>query len=146
MPLPPDCGSGLNAELTPVTEGEWLLDTSILVDVLRGNEAARDWVDSLPAQSRFLSCVSAAELIAGCRNRREQRALDRERRLYTTIWLDEPASRLGLDLYSRHHLSHGIGFLDCLIAATAALRTLIVATLNVKHFEPLLDVRVRRPY
>lgn len=77
-------------------EGGWLFDTSVLVDVLRGNDAARAWIDALPVPSRFVSFVSVAELIAGCRNRREQRTLDRELRLYTTVWLDEPASRLGL--------------------------------------------------
>jgi predicted nucleic acid-binding protein len=129
-----------------VTEGGWLLDTAILVDVLRGNAAARAWVDSLPSAARFVSFVSSAELLAGCRNRREERTLSRELRLYTTVWLDEPACRLGFDLYNGHHLSHGVGFLDCLVAATARLRGLTVATLNVKHFDPLPEVLVERPY
>ena len=129
-----------------MVEGGWLLDTSILVDVLRGSEAARAWVDGLRLSSRFVSFVSVAELIAGCRNRREQRSLDQELRLYTTLWLDEPASRLGLDLYGRYRLSHGVGFLDCIVAATAVSHMLPVATLNAKHFEPLPDLRVQRPY
>ena len=129
-----------------VSNGPWLLDTSILVDILRGYKPTRDWVDSIPPTDRFVSVITAAELLAGCRNQTEQRAVERELALYAMLWLDEGASQAALEWYRRFHLSHGIGFLDCLIAATAVQRGLRLATLNLKHFAPLTNVHAERPH
>jgi predicted nucleic acid-binding protein len=101
------------------TETRWLLDTSILVDLLRGDRSARIWIDSVPETARIISVVTVAELIAGCRNRAEQRTVERELSLYELAWITDSASQSALDLYKRFHLSHNVGFLDCLIAATA---------------------------
>ncbi|MDW7711857.1 MAG: type II toxin-antitoxin system VapC family toxin [Deferrisomatales bacterium] len=129
-----------------VTGSRWLLDTSILVDVFRGHESAKLWVDSIAPPQRFLSVVTAAELLAGCRNRQEQRAVEREIGLYRIVWLDESISRKSFELYRTFHLSHGAGFLDCLIAATGITHGFLIATLNLKHFEPLSGVKARVPY
>ncbi len=125
---------------------QWLLDTSILVDVLRGHKPSRDWIDSLPEQSCWVSVITAAELLAGCHNQTEQRRVERELELYTIAWLDEEVSQAALQMYRRFHLSHSVGFFDCLIAATAGKRGLQVATLNIKHFSPFSSVRAERPY
>lgn len=129
-----------------MAESGWLLDTSILIDVVRGNTIARNWVDSLPPAFRFISVVTAAELLAGCHNQREQRAIEREIDLYSVLALSEESSRLALDFYKQFHLSHGVGFLDCLIASCALTHGLPIATLNLKHFSILPRVNVRRPY
>ncbi|MBI5877212.1 MAG: type II toxin-antitoxin system VapC family toxin [Chloroflexi bacterium] len=128
------------------TDAGWLLDTSILIDLLRGNARARRWIDSLPAPSRMVSVITAVELLAGCRNQSEQRAIERELSFYELVWIDEDISRSALDLYRQHHLSHGVGFLDCVIAATAAVRSLRLATLNLKHFSPLPGVQTEAPF
>ena len=124
----------------------WLIDTSIVVDILRGHSPAKDWVDTLPEEGRFVSVVTAAELVAGCRNQAEQRRVEREIALYTTVWLDETVSQAALELYKKFHLSHGAAFLDCLIAATAINNGLRLATLNLTHFVPFPDIHAERPY
>jgi predicted nucleic acid-binding protein len=129
-----------------VAEAAWLLDTSILVDVLRGYKPARDWIASIPQSARFVSVITAAELLSGCRNQTEQRAIDRELTLYQTTWVDEAISQAALQMYRRFHLSHGVEFLDCLSAATATERNVQIATLNLKHFAPLPDLSVKKPY
>ena len=129
-----------------MAEAGWLLDTSILIDVLRGYKPARTWIVSVPPSARFVSVVTAAELLSGCRNQTEQRAVDRELALYQTVWLDEAISQAALQLYRRFHLSHSVGFLDCLIAATATGRGLRLATLNLKHFAPFPNIRPEKPY
>jgi predicted nucleic acid-binding protein len=129
-----------------VAEAGWLLDTSILIDVLRGYKPARDWVNSIPEAVQFVSVVTAAELFSGCHNRAEQRAVERELALYQVVWLDEDTSQTALQFYQRFHLSHGVGFLDCLIAATAIALGLRLTTLNLKHFAPFSDLQVERPY
>jgi len=123
----------------------WLLGTSILVDLLRGFPAARDWIDSISQPERAISVITAAELLTGCQNRSEQRVVERELSLYETVGLSEEASQTALERYKHFRLSHGVGFLDCLIAATAFHNELGLATLNLKHF-PFPDLRVERPY
>ncbi|MCC7164909.1 MAG: PIN domain-containing protein [Anaerolineae bacterium] len=70
-----------------MADERWLLDTSVLVDLLRGNIHARAWIDSLSEDARTISVVTAAELLAGCRNRREQRSVEREIELYDMLWI-----------------------------------------------------------
>jgi predicted nucleic acid-binding protein len=124
----------------------WLLDTTILVDLLRGSKSARDWIDSLSENARTISVITAAELLAGCRNRTEQRAIERELNRYETVWVSEDISGSALEYYKRFHLSHSIGFLDCLIAATALKNGLTLSTLNLRHFLPFPDLLVKKPY
>jgi predicted nucleic acid-binding protein len=124
----------------------WLLDTSILIDVLRGSVSARRWIDAQPISACAISVITGAELLAGCRNLREQRAVEREINSYQMLWLDESNSRAALEFYQHFHLSHNVGFFDCLIAATALARDLRLATLNLLHFSVLRGVRAERPY
>ena len=129
----------------PTTETSWLLDTSILVDVLRGDKSARAWIDALPDDACAISVITSAELIAGCRNRTEQRTVERELELYDTLWVTEEISETAFGFYKRYHLSHNVGFLDCLIGATSIANGLHLATLNLKHF-PFPDLEITRPY
>jgi predicted nucleic acid-binding protein len=129
-----------------VADTNWLLDTSILIGILRGQVSARSWVDALALPTRHVSVISSAELLAGCRNQREQRTVERELNLYNVVWIDESISQAALDFYRRFHLSHGVGFLDCLIAATALQHGLRLATLNLRHFAMLPGVQAECPY
>ena len=124
----------------------YLIDTTILVDVLRNNSQAIAWVNSIPLQERWVSVVTYFELLAGCRNRREQRLVAREIRQYHLLLLTEAISSTALSWFTRFHLSHGVGFLDVLIGATALHQGTTMATLNMQHFTPLACVRVERPY
>ncbi|MEE8301651.1 MAG: hypothetical protein V3S24_04355 [Candidatus Tectomicrobia bacterium] len=62
-----------------------LIETTILVDVLRGKEEAIAWVNSVSPRGRWVSAVTYFELLAGCRNRREQRAVGREMGTYRLL-------------------------------------------------------------
>lgn len=59
-----------------------LIETTIVVDVFRGRSEAITWVNSLLPQGRWVSAITYFELLAGCRNRREQRTVVREMRMY----------------------------------------------------------------
>jgi predicted nucleic acid-binding protein len=111
-----------------------LIETIILVDLLQGQEAAISWVNSVSLQNRWVSVITYFELLARCRNRREQRTAAREMRHYRLLHLTEGTSRMALAWFERFHLSHGVGVLDRLIGATALRHHLILATLTTKHF------------
>ena len=50
-----------------------LLDTTVLIDLSRGNTDAADFVDTARSSGipLFISVISAMELIAGCRDKSE---------------------------------------------------------------------------
>ncbi|MBI1801126.1 MAG: PIN domain-containing protein [Chloroflexi bacterium] len=87
---------------------EWLLDTSILIDILRGYKPAQVWVDSIPSAERYLSVITAAELLGGCRSRAEQRTVERELTLYMTLWLSAEVSQAAWEFYRRFQISHKV--------------------------------------
>lgn len=123
-----------------------LVDTSIFVDYLRGNETAKEWMNSFPKGELAYSVITAAELIAGCRNRREQELVEKELALYPMVYISGMISVTAWEWYRQFHLSHGAGFLDCLIGASAHHYGFNVCTLNEKHFNPFTDLKVERPY
>lgn len=120
-----------------------LLDTTILIDVLRGSDAAARWLGSLeevPACSE----VTRVEVLRGVRS--EERG-PTERLLAALRWIpvDEPIARRAGELGREHRASHpGLGVADLIIAATAASVGAELATANVRHF-PMFR-RLRAPY
>jgi predicted nucleic acid-binding protein len=53
----------------------YLIDIDVLLDISRGKQAARDYVDALP-EGWGISQVSALELIVGARDERERAKVD----------------------------------------------------------------------
>jgi predicted nucleic acid-binding protein len=123
-----------------------LIETTILVDVFRGKSEAIAWVNRVPPQGRWIFIITYFELLAGCRNRREQRTVAKEMHSYRLLLLTEDISRTALSWFERFHLNHGVGFLDSLIGATALHQGLTITTINTKHFEPFPGLCVERPY
>jgi predicted nucleic acid-binding protein len=50
----------------------YLVDSDVLIDISRGNPAAREYTDALP-EGWAISQVSALELIVGARDKRDRR-------------------------------------------------------------------------
>ncbi len=116
-----------------------VLDTSIIVDVLRGTDEAVSWLttlDHVPACSE----VTRVEVLQGVRT--AERA-PTERLLQALRWIpvDEGVSRSAGDLGRRFRRSHrGIGIADLIIAATTIELGADLATMNVKHFPMFGDL------
>jgi predicted nucleic acid-binding protein len=121
-----------------------LLDTSILVDVLRKHPPALAW---LSVQSDLgTTPVVWLELIEGARDSRSQRQAlrllqDFERIDVLPADFDRTIYRL-----PRLHLSHNVGMNDCLIAAVSERLNLALYTTNLRHFTPLIDSLAQQPY
>lgn len=119
-----------------------LVDTDVLIANLRGSDPAREWLMSSRTRTGRLavSVVTNAEIIGGMRSleRREViRLLNSVRSLPVT---DMIAYRAG-ELRRRFRRSHAaIGLVDYLIAATADVHGLELATLNIKHFPMFADL------
>jgi predicted nucleic acid-binding protein len=116
-----------------------LVDSDVLIAHLRGVEAARDWLRKERSVGPLaVSAVSVTEITGGMRSseRREVWQLLGSFRVEPVT--GPAASRAGefMRTYRRSH--NGIGIADYLIAGTAEVRGLALATLNVRHF-PMFD-------
>ena len=123
-----------------------LIETTILVDLLRGSAAA-DFLDAARTQQALISsAVTKAELLVGARTRAELRAIDQLLARFEIEPITAPDSVRSLNWLRKYYHTHGIGFHDCLPAAAAVRLRIPVVTMNEKHFKPLPGLKVIRPY
>lgn len=118
------------------------LDTTVLIDVLRGHEPAVQYLIDLE-DAVGISVLSVAELYVGLRPGEEQALED----LIATldVWpLELEAARRGGAWRQQYGPSHNVSLTDALLAATAFERGARLATHNLKHF-PMLPEAVK-PY
>ena len=117
-----------------------VLDTTILIDVLRGHPKAVEYVlslDEVPACSE----VSRVEVMRGLRSEERRPAEQLFQRL-RWVDVDEPVARSAGELGRRLRRSHsGVGVADLIIAATAEEIRLPLATTNTKHFPMVKGIR-----
>jgi len=111
----------------------YLIDSDILIDVSRGKESARDYLDSLPT-GWGISHISALELIVGARDKSDLAQLDLFLGAYVILPLREAIGFRAYELVKSYAKSHGLHVFDALIAATAIEEGLILVTKNRKYF------------
>jgi predicted nucleic acid-binding protein len=117
-----------------------VLDTGVLIDQLRGSEAAFEYLPSLNTRPTC-SEITRIEVIQGLRSS-ERRAANRLFATVTWVPLDESVARRAGELGRRWRRSHpGIGVADFAIAATAEEIGAGLATRNLKHFPMFEDLR-----
>jgi len=120
-----------------------LIDTTVVIDLLRGYGPAHEYVlrlDAVPAASE----ITRIEVLRGVRSG-ERRLTDRLLSTFQWFPVDEAIARRASDLGRRTRASHrGLATADLVIAATALEHGLALATLNVRHF-PKFDA-LEPPY
>ena len=119
-----------------------LVDSDILIAHLRGLEAARHWLMETRREGPLaISVVSIAELAGGMRSA-QRREVWRLLASFRAEPVTEVIARRAGDFGRQFRSSHsGIGLGDYLIAATADIKGYRLATLNVRHFPMLGDLR-----
>jgi predicted nucleic acid-binding protein len=114
-----------------------LLDTDIMIDVLRRYPPAVAWLTSLGTTQLALPSYVVMELIQGCHNKAEQDQLERTLTAYQIVWPSGAACDAALASFVQHWLSHGLGIIDALIAHTALELNFPLYTFNQKHYDPM---------
>ncbi len=120
-----------------------VLDTTVLIDLLRGHAPARDY---LAGHERRLVCseVTRAEIIQGLRSN-ERDAAERAFAVVRWVAVDESISRRAGALGRRWRRGHrSLALADLVIAATAQELGAELATSNVRHFPMFAGLRA--PY
>jgi len=124
-----------------------LLDATILIDASNNHQRALPYVDNLLlTQSAATHAQVVAEVLTVTRDSRELAKLQRFMRRFNLLHANEADSQSALLYLTRFHLSHDLGFGDCLIGSTALRLNLPVATLNDRHFRLFPGLKVIRPY
>ena len=129
------------------TETRTFVDTDVLIDIARKNLRALDFWRRAEARSTMTcSVISVFEVLAGCRNLREQHATMRSLATVEVVQVESGDSIQALQWYRSYHLSRGVGFLDCFVAAAARRLDCQVHTINTKHFRVIPGLKTTRPY
>ena len=125
-----------------------LLDTTVLVDVIRREEAALDYIDNTRKAEGLLrlSIVTKMELIIGCRDKAEVQKTEKLLVDYDVLDVTPLISRKAYELIVRFSKSHGMAIPDALIAATALVENAVLVTSNVRHFSVIEGLRLEKPY
>jgi predicted nucleic acid-binding protein len=109
-----------------------VLDTTVLIDVLRGHRPALAYLmalDEPPACSE----LSRVEVVRGLR-RAEREPAEELMRTLRWIGVDEPIARRAGALGQAWRRSHALSTVDLVIAATTQELGAELATSNVRHY------------
>lgn len=122
-----------------------LLDTSMLIDLLREHPPAAEWIAN---EEKIFGITKFAwmEVVTGCRNKRSLLKATRLIERFELIPVATSDVDWALNQLTKYYLSHNPDPFDCLIAATPARLQIPLYTLNLKHFRPLLGELAQKPY
>jgi predicted nucleic acid-binding protein len=124
----------------------YLIDTDILIDHLRGETKARDFLKEAKIQGGELcySVIAKAELYAGLR-RSEEGSLSALLAGMDEVVIDGDVAVMAGRYKSMFQRSRGVLLPDALVAASAKQNDAVLVTLNGKHY-PMKDIEVMVPY
>ena len=124
-----------------------LLDSDVMIDLLRQYPPAMKWFDTLDDNEEIvLSGYVVMELIQGCRNKAEQARVQRDLSAYGIVWLSPAGCDEALGVFVEYHFSHGAGLLDVLIGQTAVALGVPLYTFNQKHYRFIPGLHMVQPY
>lgn len=123
-----------------------LVDTDLLVDVLRRYPPVLAWLDTLGDEELSVPGFVAMELIQGCSNKMEQKRVERMLAKYSIRWPGQDTYRVAFQVFAKHHLSHRLGILDTVIGHLAVSIGVPLCTFNRKHYSVIPNLTLIEPY
>jgi len=110
-----------------------LLDTNVLIEILKGNQKTIDRVKDLNG-ILAISSISRMELYYGAFNKAEIEQIEKFTSLFEIIQINEAISLEATRLVKTFAKSHNLDIPDSLIAATTLLNNAGLLTYNIKDF------------
>jgi len=136
--------------MTSTDKPRYLLDTCVLVSVLRGRSDIRERIRNIGLEKCAISELTLAELYFGVyrkgNDRLERESVSKVSKLFRILPMENFA-----DIFAREHErlrseGRGIADIDLLIGAYAVAHKMTVVTGNVKHFERISGIRIANWY
>jgi len=109
-----------------------ILDTNILIEILKGNDRIVSFLDEF--EIFYISSVTKMELFYGAFNKKELEELNKFMESFYIIEINEHISIKATNLIFKYAKSHNLKIPDALIASTALEYNLPLFTLNLKDF------------
>jgi predicted nucleic acid-binding protein len=81
-----------------------LLDTDVMIDLLRQYPPAVAWLDSVGDEEIALPGFVVMELIQGCRNKQEQDKIEAALAPYRVVWPSPTTCDAALSVFARYYL------------------------------------------
>jgi predicted nucleic acid-binding protein len=122
------------------TKLNYLLDTCILIDYLRGNQSVYDILVKNNNIKLSMSTITLMELVIGALNKREVNYIIKAFKKINIIDLNKEISKLAQSLIIKYSKSHNLHINDALIAATALKNDVELITYNVSDFQYIPDI------
>lgn len=124
--------------------GSMLIDTDVLIWVLRGSAKAAKAVDD--ADARAISVVTYMELLQGARDKAEVRAIKSflADMKFALLPLTENIGHRASIYMEEYGLSVAMSMADALIAATAVEANQPLITGNDKHYKAVKELDIKR--
>ncbi|MEI7584003.1 type II toxin-antitoxin system VapC family toxin [Runella sp.] len=119
-----------------------LIDTNIIINYLRGDSKATDFIEAFGKENLALSSIVEMELYNGVLNRVEYLKIKKELNDFVRLELNESIGQTALFLSKKYALSHHMSVADTLIAATALVYDLELKTYNLKDFRFIPTLKV----
>jgi predicted nucleic acid-binding protein len=117
-----------------------LVDTDVLINFLRGREAAKAFLASEARESLlFCSVITLAELCAGMLPHEAARTRQLINSLHIVDVTRDIAEKAGA--YRQTMKRQPLELMNCIIAATAKTLPATLATCNAKHY-PMADIGI----
>ena len=124
---------------------EYLIDSDILIDYLRGFEKARVFlIKENRRRILYISAINVMEVYSGkdAIKFKYQKLLNEFLSSFKIIELNERIAKMA----GLIHIKYNTPFADAAIAATALEYNLILITRNIKHFKEIKKLKIIQPY
>lgn len=122
-----------------------LVDSDVLIDVLRGLAPATAWLGAQP-EAPVVPGFVAMELLQGCERADDLRRVEALLKPLVVVWPSPIVCDQMLSHFPRLHRRHGLGMIDALVAACAVERSATLCTYNFRHYRAVPGLLLEAPY
>lgn len=119
-----------------------VLDTSVLIEIIRKNEEVIKKCDSAGTENLSISSITRSEFLAGSRDKEDFERNKKFVNKFLTLKISETVDEIFTDLCEQYTLSHHPSIPDLLIAATALSINAHLYTLNVRDFRFIPNLKL----
>ena len=123
-----------------------MVDSDILIDVLRKQEKAKNFIESITKDSStvHISVITEAELLSGseCNETGKREKVEGLLALFHAVDVTQSLARKGAELRRQHN----IALHDAIIASTALSLEAALHTRNAADFKKIKELKVAVPY
>lgn len=124
---------------------EALIDTTVVVDLLRGYPIADNWLK--PRYGKLgIAAITWLEVVRGAERKSEQRRCIDVMQRFPIIYPNQTDFEWSMRQFATYYPSHKSDINDCLIASIAYRLNVPLFTHNLKHIRPVLGDLAQSPY